>query len=130
MRRQWIKLWIEILSDPVMQRLPDNLWRFTVELFLAAGAISDEEDEGYLTPTDCVSDLAFRLRRTDEQVKEYIGELLKKTKILEERHYVNPNDDSDLPTTYIVVRKFSERQKVLSATERSRYHRNQNQEKS
>ncbi len=35
----WIKLYHEILRDPKMARLPDRVWRRTIELFLLAGEI-------------------------------------------------------------------------------------------
>ena len=35
----WIKLYHEILDDPKMGRMPDRLWRRTIELFLLAGEL-------------------------------------------------------------------------------------------
>lgn len=56
MKRLWIKLYIEILDDAKMGRLPDWLWRRAVELFLIAG---ENGDDGILPPED---DLVWRLR--------------------------------------------------------------------
>ncbi len=56
----WIKLYHEILDDPKMGRLPDALWRRTIELFLLAGEM--ETDDGRLPPS---GDMAWRLRLSD-----------------------------------------------------------------
>lgn len=51
--KYWIKLYHEILHDPKMGRLPDNLWRRCIELFLLAGELGaevDEDDKGHLPP--------------------------------------------------------------------------------
>jgi hypothetical protein len=40
--RFWIKLYLEILDDPKMGRLPDHLWRRAVELFLLAGRAGND----------------------------------------------------------------------------------------
>lgn len=54
--KYWIKLWIEILDDPKMGKMPDWKWRRTIELFLLAG---ENGNDGELQP---VGDLAWRLR--------------------------------------------------------------------
>jgi hypothetical protein len=54
--KYWIKLYHEILDDPKMGRLPDALWRRTIELFLLAG---DLDADGVLPAVD---DMAWRLR--------------------------------------------------------------------
>ena len=65
----WIKLYHEILDDPKMGRLPDHLWRRCIELFLIAG---DFHKEGHLPE---LSDMAWRLRSTDEEVTETLNAL-------------------------------------------------------
>lgn len=60
MAKYWIKLYIEILDDPKMGRLPDRLYRRVIELLLLAGEI---DDGGYLPD---VVDMAWRLRADDD----------------------------------------------------------------
>ena len=67
--RIWIKLYLEILDDPKMGRLPDSLWRFAVECFLLAGK---KGDDGVLP---AVEDIAWSLHLEEEKVEEYLGEL-------------------------------------------------------
>jgi len=38
----WIKLYHEILDDPKMATLPDNVWRKVIELFLVAGRMNKD----------------------------------------------------------------------------------------
>lgn len=42
MANYWIKLYHEILDDPLMATMPDRLWRRTIELFLVCGRFSDD----------------------------------------------------------------------------------------
>ena len=67
--KYWIKLYHEVLDDPKMGRLPDRLWRRTVELFLMAG---DNDEGGYLPDTE---DIAWRLRSNIEEVETELDEL-------------------------------------------------------
>lgn len=69
MNRYWIKLYLEILNDPKMGRMPDWLWRRTVEMFLVAG---ENGKDGLLQP---VRDLAWRLRTSDEKLTESLAAL-------------------------------------------------------
>jgi len=62
MKRQWIKLYLEIMDDPKMGRLSDHLWRRTIELFLLAG----ENDADGLLPS--VEDMAWRLRAAADEL--------------------------------------------------------------
>jgi len=62
MKRQWIKLYLEIMDDPKMGRLSDHLWRRTIELFLLAG----ENDADGLLPS--VEDMAWRLRTAVDEL--------------------------------------------------------------
>ena len=62
--RFWIKLYIEMLYDPKLGRLPNHLWRRAVELFLLAGR---EGNDGALPP---VEEMAWILRLPEEKVLE------------------------------------------------------------
>jgi hypothetical protein len=61
--KYWIKLYHEILEDSKMGRLPDNLWRRAIELFLMAGEL---DNQGKLP---CTGDIAWRLRLTEETLE-------------------------------------------------------------
>lgn len=69
MNRIWIKLYLEILDDPKMGRLPDHLWRRTVELFLIAGKVGND---GKLPP---VGEMAWTLRSTEQEITECLQAL-------------------------------------------------------
>ncbi|MEO6566717.1 MAG: DnaD domain protein [Casimicrobiaceae bacterium] len=69
MKRIWIKLYIEILDDPKMGRIPDWLWKRAVELFLLAG---ENGNDGLLQP---VEDMAWRLRTSAEKLTESLQAL-------------------------------------------------------
>lgn len=101
----WIKLYHEILHDPKMGKLPDNIWRRAIELFLLAGEL---EEEGELPSTE---DLAWLLHRPN--IEEFETELahLERVKILTRL------DDGWLVT------KFSERQKAIGDAERAKAYR-------
>lgn len=67
--KYWIKLYHEILDDPKMGRLPDHLWRRSVETFLLAG---EYDHGGYLPP---VGDMAWKLRSTEQEIEECLQAL-------------------------------------------------------
>jgi hypothetical protein len=69
MKRIWIKLFVELLDDPKMGRLPDWLWRRAIELFLLAG---ENGNDGLLQPVD---DIAWRLRVSVEKLTEALQAL-------------------------------------------------------
>ena len=69
-KKFWIKLYLEILDDPKMGRLPDHLWKFAVELFLLAGR---EGNDGSLPP---LAEMAWTLRVPEEKVLEDIRSLV------------------------------------------------------
>ena len=99
----WIKLYHEILDDPKMGRLPDKLWRRTIELFLIAGDIHLGGD------LPAVGDMAWRLRLTEDELSLDL-EQLERAGII--------SKDTD---TYTVT-NFSKRQdKVSNADRQSRY---------
>jgi len=62
----WLKLYIEILDDPKMGQMPDNLWRRTIEIF----AVAKECNQSGELPTP--EDLAWRLRIDHDKL---LGEL-------------------------------------------------------
>jgi len=64
-----MKLYYEILDDPKMGKLPDRLFRRTIELFLLAG---EKEGDGLLPS---VEDMAWRLRTTEEELAETLHAL-------------------------------------------------------
>lgn len=99
--KYWVKLYHEILDDPKMGRLPDSLWRRTIELFLLAG---DLDSDGVL-PT--VDDMAWRLRVDG-------AALTTNLEALAQVGIVTRRDDGRW-----IVTKFSERQAPVSASERS-----------
>lgn len=72
--KYWIKLYQEILHDPKMGMLPDNLWRRTIELFLLAGELSsDSEDERGILPS--TKEMAWLLRQSPTTLEQELTEL-------------------------------------------------------
>jgi len=67
--KYWIKLYHEILEDPKMGKLPDNLWRRAIELFLLAGDL----DNGGSLPD--IEGLSWRLRTDKEHLETDLVEL-------------------------------------------------------
>ena len=98
--KYWIKLYHEILDDPKMGRLPDRLWRRTIEIFLLAG---DLDCDGAL-PT--VADMAWRLRADPADLEADLIELATVG-------IVTRQDDGQW-----IVTQFAERQAPVSAAER------------
>ena len=96
----WIKLYHEILDDPKMGRMPDRLWRRTIELFLLAG----ELDQDGLLPS--VHDMSWRLRVNDDALQDDLNLLIS---------YGIVTVDNDVFT----VTKFAERQKAMTPSERA-----------
>lgn len=103
--RYWIKLWIEILDDPKMGKMPDWLWRRTVELFLLAG---ENGNDGELPS---VSDMAWRLRSDEPKLSEAL-------RALERVGVVEP-----LPEGKWKVKNFVKRNEALDDVTRQRLHR-------
>jgi hypothetical protein len=65
----WIKLYIEVLDDPKMARLPDRLWRRAVELFLMAGK---EGRDGLLPDVEA---MAWTLRMPVDELTRDLNDL-------------------------------------------------------
>lgn len=113
--KYWIKLYHEILQDPKMGRLPDNLWRRAIELFLMAGEV---DDQGKLPS---VGDMAWQLRLTEETLEddltrlESVGILTKSP----DGWVVTNFAKRQAPTETIDrVRQFRERQKKQASTKK------------
>ena len=104
--RQWIKLHIEILDDPKMGRMPDRLFRRTIELFLLAGTC--DNNEGILPP---VEDMAWLLRIDEATLLEDLMSLQKLNIVHEEE-----------PGVWVVTH-FAERQDADTSAERVARHR-------
>lgn len=105
----WIKVYTEVLDDPKMARLPADLWRLAVELMLMAGK---EGEEGVLPP---LADMAWSLRRRDEDLEEDLGKLSQAIGVA-----------YDLKLGRWVLTHFVERQAALTSTERKRKQRGSN----
>jgi len=106
--KYWIKLYHEILDDPKMGRLPDRLFRITIECFLLAGEM---DQDGLLPP---LQDIAWRLRTNAEQL---------------ETDFVALSDVGilSLVDKSWIVTKFAERQAPVSDAERMRRFRERQQ---
>lgn len=65
----WVKLYHEVLHDPKMGRLTDNLWRRVIEVILLAG----ESGRDGLLPD--VADMAWTLRLSTEELEANLESL-------------------------------------------------------
>ena len=106
----WIKAYYEILDDPKMGRLPDHIWRRAIEFFLLAG---EAGDGGYLPS---VSDMAWRLRTTDDDILECLG-------VLQTADIVSETDNG------WIVTHFAERQDASSNADRQARYRERKQKR-
>ena len=102
--KYWIKLYHEILDDPKMGRMPDRLWRRTIELFLLAGEL---DDDGALPE---IKDMAWRLRIDDDSLTDDLAYLTNYGIVHQEGNR-------------FVVSKFIERQAPMTDTERMQRYR-------
>ena len=100
--KYWIKLYLEILDDPKMGRMPNHIWRRAIELFLLAGR---NGNDGQLQP---VEEMAWILRLD-------ASKLLEDLHCLAEAGVVHETSDG-----VWVVTHFEKRQDADSSTERSR----------
>jgi hypothetical protein len=103
-KKFWIKLYLEILTDPKMGRMPDWLWRRAIELFLLAG---ENGNDGLLQP---VPDMAWRLRTSEEKLTESLRSLSEVGVVHE------------TPEGWVVT-NFSKRQERVEGAERTRLYR-------
>lgn len=67
----YIKLYHEILHDPKMGRLTDNLWRRTIEVFLLAG------ENGHNGDLPSLENMAWELRLSPEELESNLMTLEK-----------------------------------------------------
>ena len=103
--KYWIKLYHEILDDPKMGRLPDALFRRTIEFFLIAG---DFNRGGALPP---LADMAWRLRADETRLYAQMEDL-------EALNILSRGADGGW-----LVAHFKERQEAAPIAERVRRHR-------
>jgi hypothetical protein len=103
--RFWIKLYIEMLDDPKMARMPNHLWRRSVELFLLAGR---EGNDGTLPP---VEEMAWILRLSEMKVLEDLQSLAEAGVV----HMAEPGK--------WMVTGFAKRQSAVPMEERVRQYR-------
>lgn len=101
----WIKLYHEILHDPKMGMLPDNVWRRCLEIFLLAGEL---DNDGQLPDTP---ELAWMLRQAN--IERFEAEL---------EHLQRVNILTRLTDGWLVT-NFTKRQGVIDTAERSRAYR-------
>lgn len=101
--KYWIKLYHEILEDPKMGKLPDNLWRRAIELFLLAG---DLDLEGELLDTEGI---AWRLRLPSNETLQEELQALRKCNIV-----------TQLDNGNWFVAHFAKRQEAVDGAERVR----------
>ena len=69
MPRPWIKLWVEMLSDPKVARLDDHRYRRFIEVLLLAGY---QDGEGELPP---MTDAAWLTHLTEEELTAELQDL-------------------------------------------------------
>lgn len=103
--KYWSKIYHEILHDRKMGKLPDNVWRRCIELFLMAGEL---DEDGHLPG---IEDIAWNLRIDEDQLEDEL------------QHLINVNVLEKLEdNTYFVI-NFAKRQGPSSAAERKRQQR-------
>ncbi len=107
--KYWIKFYHEVIDDPKMGRLPDNLWRRFFECCLLAGEL---DDSGRLPSLD---DIAWRLRIGNETLQGELNELLR-LGLLECYGQEHGPD-------YWQVKNFGKRQGAMTGAERVKRHR-------
>ena len=106
----WIKLYHEVLHDPKMGRMPDRLWRRTIELFLLAG------ENGNSGQLPSLHDMAWMLHSTEEELQQDLLSLA------EEPFGIVLEEDGSW-----AVQRFASRQAPVSSAERARQSRQRGQ---
>lgn len=109
----WIKFWVEVIDDPKMGRLSDNLWR----RFFECCALAGELNQDGRIPS--VPDIAWRLR-VDEETLRIEFDQLSRIGLLD-HIAVDPLDH------HWIVTNFDKRQSTMSAAERMRRKRKRDQ---
>lgn len=103
--KYWSKIYHEILHDRKMGKLPDNVWRRCIELFLMAGEL---DEDGHLP---CLDDIAWNLRVDEDQLEQEL------------QHLINANILERLEGGTYFVTNFAKRQAPSTAAERKRQQR-------
>ena len=111
----WMKLWIEVIDDPKMGRLSDNLWRRFFECCL----IAKELNQGGRLPT--VPDVAWRLR-VDQETLELEFDQMARVGLIE---YIA---DQVLDGHWLIT-NFVRRQSKMNPSERMRRKREQDRKR-
>lgn len=108
----WLKLYYEILDDYKMGKLPDRLWRRTLELFLLAGECNQK---GVLPP---VQEMAWRLRTSRQALQKELEEIVTLTREidLDTGAIVKPGIIEKLDDGWFVV-NFTKRQGPMAKAE-------------
>ena len=96
----WIKLYHEILDDPLMATMPDHLWRRTIELFLTCGR---QDKDGMLPDAKQIS---WMLRTDVDSIQKDLAEIA-------ELGIITKTENGWL------VNNFAKRQAPSTSTERS-----------
>lgn len=110
----FIKLYHEVLHDPKMGRLTDDLWRRTIEIFLLAGEhaaarhLSTSQNDGLLPPVD---DMSWTLRLSVEKLESDLAAL--------EKYNIT---SKTIGGQWLVV-NFAKRQAAIEGAERVAAHR-------
>jgi len=104
----WIKFYHEILDDPKMGRLPDNLWRRFYECCLMAGEL---QQDGRIP---AIQDIAWRLRIEEETLRTEFDQMAR-IGLLD--FVADPLDE------HWIVMNFANRQSPMSGAERVKRHR-------
>ena len=103
--KYWIKLYHEIIDDPKMMRMPDEMFAKTIKLFLLAG---DHDQDGELPSPE---DIAWRLRYDPSDVDVTL-------RYLERNGIISQNGSGAW-----CISKWADRQGPISGAERVRRHR-------
>ena len=108
--KYWIKLYHEVLDDAKMGRMPDRLWRRTIELFLLAG---EHDRDGELPRLD---DMAWRLRVEPQD-------------LMQEIHALSKMGIVTIEGDELLVTNFAKRQGASSSAERMKEFRKRSKDK-
>lgn len=109
----WFRLWCSVLNSQKLQSLPAETFRQWVNF----GCIAKEQD-GFLPSDSC---LAFRVRKTESQVRKWLDELIKAglVDVIEGRCRLHDWDEWQNPDDYSTerVRDFRKRKREVKRDE-------------
>lgn len=117
--KYWIKIYHEVLDDPKMGRLPDNLWRRFFECCLLAGEANRDDGDPQNGRLPSTEDMAWRFRVDEEKLRQELNDMARRGLI--EYRADNPLDG------YWFVTSFDKRQSKMPKAE---YMRRLRQERS